>query len=35
MLNVDLSGETATGLMYYELITPYGKASKKMVMTGK
>jgi hypothetical protein len=34
-LTFELGDETATGLLYYELVTPFGKLSKKMVITGK
>ena len=31
----ELNDASALGLLYYELITPYGKLSKKMVASGK
>ncbi|MCE7926669.1 MAG: HYR domain-containing protein [Haliscomenobacteraceae bacterium CHB4] len=31
----ELPAATATGLMYYELITPFGKLSKKMMANGR
>ncbi|MCW5922183.1 MAG: HYR domain-containing protein [Saprospiraceae bacterium] len=33
-ITFELNDASATGLLYYELITPYGKLSKKMVATG-
>jgi len=34
-LNFELGDATATGLLFYELVTPYGRMSKKMMISGK